>query len=162
LPRFRETEGELTLRVLVQRVRGASVRVDDQVVGEIGHGLLLFVGVRREDTAEEAHFLAGKVANLRVFEDDAGKMNLSALDLGLAVLVVSQFTLYADLRKGRRPSFIKAALPEAARPLVDQLGAELSSLGLTVASGEFGANMQISLVNDGPVTIWLDSEELRG
>jgi D-tyrosyl-tRNA(Tyr) deacylase len=149
------------MRILVQRVREAAVRVDDMVIGEIGQGLLLFVGVERDDTEQDATFLANKVANLRIFEDEAGKMNRSALDLGLAALVVSQFTLYADLRKGRRPSFIKAALPEVARPLVEHVAGELRSSGVRVESGEFGANMQISLINDGPVTIWLDSTELR-
>ena len=149
------------MRILVQRVREAAVRVEGVVIGEIGQGLLLFVGVEHDDAEQDAEFLANKVANLRIFEDDAGKMNRSALDLGLAALVVSQFTLYADLRKGRRPSFIKAALPEVARPLVERVAEELRSAGVTVESGEFGANMQISLINDGPVTIWLDSTELR-
>ena len=149
------------MRILVQRVREATVRVDRIVIGEIGQGLLLFVGVEHDDVEQDAVFLAAKVANLRIFEDDAGKMNCSALELGLAMLVVSQFTLYADLRKGRRPSFIKAALPGVARPLVERVASELRSLGVTVESGEFGANMQISLINDGPVTIWLDSTELR-
>jgi len=149
------------MRILVQRVREATVRVDRLVIGEIGQGLLLFVGVEHDDVEQDAVFLAAKVANLRIFEDDAGKMNCSALELGLAMLVVSQFTLYADLRKGRRPSFIKAALPGVARPLVERVASELRSLGVTVESGEFGANMQISLINDGPVTIWLDSTELR-
>ncbi|MDI3338906.1 MAG: D-aminoacyl-tRNA deacylase [Sphaerobacter sp.] len=149
------------MRVLVQRVTEASVRVDDRVVGAIGPGLLLLVGVRPGDTEAEAEFLANKVANLRIFEDEAGKMNRSALELGLSALVVSQFTLYADARKGRRPSFVHAAPPEVASPLVDHLAQELRRLGLTVATGEFGAHMHVALVNDGPVTIWLDSEELR-
>lgn len=149
------------MRVLLQRVREAAVRVDDRVIGEIGQGLLLFVGVEPDDSEIDARFLAGKIANLRIFEDQAGKMNLSALELGLACLVVSQFTLYADLRKGRRPSFIRAALPDIARPLVDTVADELRSMGLHVSNGEFGANMQISLINDGPVTIWMDSDDLR-
>lgn len=137
------------------------MRVDDRVVGEIGPGLLLLVGVTDGDTEEEATFLANKVANLRIFEDEEGKMNRSALELGLSALVVSQFTLYADTRKGRRPSFIRAAAPEVASPLVDYLAQQLRELGLNVATGEFGAHMHVSLVNDGPVTIWLDTDELR-
>ena len=109
------------MRVLIQRVSEAAVRVDDRVVGEIGPGLLLLVGVTDGDTEAEATFLANKVANLRIFEDEEGKMNRSALELGLSALVVSQFTLYADTRKGRRPSFIRAAAPEVASPLVDRL-----------------------------------------
>lgn len=149
------------MRVLIQRVSEAAVRVDDRVVGEIGPGLLLLVGVTDGDTEAEATFLANKVANLRIFEDEEGKMNRSALELGLSALVVSQFTLYADTRKGRRPSFIRAAAPEVASPLVDRLAQQLRELGLTVATGEFGAHMHVSLVNDGPVTIWLDTDELR-
>ncbi|ACZ38146.1 D-aminoacyl-tRNA deacylase [Sphaerobacter thermophilus] len=149
------------MRVLIQRVSEAAVRVDDRVVGEIGPGLLLLVGVTDGDTEEEATFLANKVANLRIFEDEEGKMNRSALELGLSALVVSQFTLYADTRKGRRPSFIRAAAPEVASPLVDYLAQQLRELGLNVATGEFGAHMHVSLVNDGPVTIWLDTDELR-
>ena len=149
------------MRVLIQRGSEAAVRVDDRVVGEIGPGLLLLVGVTDGDTEAEATFLANKVANLRIFEDEEGKMNRSALELGLSALVVSQFTLYADTRKGRRPSFIRAAAPEVASPLVDRLAQQLRELGLTVATGEFGAHMHVSLVNDGPVTIWLDTDELR-
>lgn len=149
------------MRVLVQRVSEAAVRVDGRTVGEIGPGLLLLVGVREGDGPEEARFLAGKVAHLRIFEDDAGKMNRSALDLGLSALVVSQFTLYGDARKGRRPSFVHAAPPEVARPLVDSVAEELRRLGLHVQAGEFAAHMRVRLVNDGPVTIWLDSDELR-
>jgi D-tyrosyl-tRNA(Tyr) deacylase len=155
------------MRVLVQRVSRASVTVGDEITGAIDRGLLLLVGVTHGDTAEEADFLAAKTANLRIFEDAAGNMNRSALDLAAAgeevgILVVSQFTLYADARKGRRPSFVRAAPPDEAAPLVDRLADELRGLGLTVGEGRFGAEMAVELVNDGPVTIWLDTAELRG
>ena len=156
------------MRALLQRVTRASVTVDGELIGEIGTGFLILLGVTQEDTAEEGTFLAGKVANLRVFEDDAGAMNRSALDLlgdepaDVAMLVVSQFTLYADARKGRRPSFVKAARPEQASPLVDAFADELRALGLPVKQGVFGAEMKVELLNDGPVTIWLDTAELRG
>ncbi len=136
--------------------------MDGQVVGAIGPGLLLLVGVRRGDDLATAEWLAQKVAHLRIFEDEAGKMNRSVLEVGGSALVVSQFTLYADVRKGRRPSFIEAAPPEEARPLVDAFADALRRLGLPVETGVFGAHMDVELVNDGPVTIWLDSAELRG
>lgn len=154
------------MRVLLQRVRSASVMVDDEVVGEIGPGLLLLTGVAPDDTDATAVKVADKVANLRIFPDAVGHMNRSLLDLhaaepgGWGVLVVSQFTLYADVRKGRRPSFVGAARPEIAVPLLDGFVAALSSLGLPVATGQFGADMQVRLLNDGPVTIWLDSAAL--
>jgi D-tyrosyl-tRNA(Tyr) deacylase len=153
------------MRVLAQRVTRAQVTVDDETVGEIGPGFLLLAGVTPTDTSAEADLLARKVAHLRVFDDADGHLNRSALDLmasgePVGMLVVSQFTLYADCRKGRRPSFIGAAAPDQAGPLVDRLGAGLRELGFPVAMGVFGADMQIELVNDGPVTIWLDSAEL--
>ena len=156
------------MRALLQRVTRASVTVDGELISEIGTGFLILLGVTQDDTAEEGAFLAGKVANLRVFEDDAGAMNRSALDLlgdvaaDVAMLVVSQFTLYADARKGRRPSFVRAARPERASPLVDAFADELRALGLPVKQGVFGAEMKVELLNDGPVTIWLDTAELRG
>lgn len=149
------------MRVLVQRVSEASVTVAGSRIGAIGPGLLLLVGVTMTDDAEDARYLAGKVANLRVFEDEAGKMNRSALECGYAALVVSQFTLYGDTRKGRRPSFVRAAPPAQAEPLVDLFAAELRSAGLPVETGHFGAEMAVGLVNAGPVTLWLDTAELR-
>ncbi len=156
------------MRVLAQRVTKASVTVDGEIIGQIGRGFLLLVGVTRCDTDADCTFLANKIANLRVFDDADGQLNRSMLDLAagdprsVGALVVSQFTLYADARKGRRPSFVRAAAPEQAAPLVDLLSTTLSELGLTVARGRFGAEMSVDLTNDGPVTIWLDTAELRG
>jgi D-aminoacyl-tRNA deacylase len=153
------------VRVLVQRVLRAKVTVAEETTGQIERGFLLLVGVTLDDTAAAADLLARKVANLRVFDDADGNLNRSALDLLEAgepiwMLVVSQFTLYADCRKGRRPSFVRAAPPAIAEPLVDGFADGLRALGLTVAMGRFGAEMQVELVNDGPVTIWLDTAEL--
>jgi D-aminoacyl-tRNA deacylase len=153
------------MRVLAQRVAQARVTVDGETAGEIGPGFLLLVGITPADTDATVDLLARKVANLRVFDDAAGNLNRSALDLQAAgdavgMLVVSQFTLYADCRKGRRPNFVDAAPPCLAAPLVDRFVAELRTLGLPVATGRFGAEMQVELVNDGPVTIWLDSADL--
>ncbi|MBA2453885.1 MAG: D-tyrosyl-tRNA(Tyr) deacylase [Chloroflexia bacterium] len=150
------------MRVLLQRVSEAAVDVGSERVGEIGRGLLLLVGAAPDDTGDDVRYLAEKITNLRIFADDDGKMNRSALDYGYELLVVSQFTLHANVRKGRRPSFIGAAGPEIAEPLVESLVAELRSTGLGVETGCFGAEMAVSLVNDGPVTIWLDTGDLRG
>ena len=149
------------MRTLIQRGSRAGVTVDGQVVGQIGPGLLVLLGVGTGDGPAEVEYLAGKIAHLRIFEDAEGKMNRSVLDTGGAVLVVSQFTLYADTRKGRRPSFIDAAPPAAAAALVAAFAAALQARGLPVATGQFQAHMQVALVNDGPVTIWLDSAERR-
>ncbi len=148
------------MRVLLQRVSRASVTVDGEIVGQIGGGLLLFVGVGLNDGTSEAEYLASKIANLRIFPDAEGRMNLSMLDSRGSALVVSQFTLYADARKGRRPSFVGAAQPEQAIPILDHFVAWLEDLGTPVARGRFGAMMDVELVNDGPVTIWLDTAEL--
>ena len=144
------------MRVLLQRVREASVTVDGRVVGAVGHGFCLLVGFTHGDTDREVAWMADKVATLRVFEDDQGKMNRALGEVGGGVLVVSQFTLYADAAQGRRPSFVAAARPEAARGCCDRFVAALAERGLPVATGEFGAMMQVALVNDGPVTIWLE------
>jgi D-tyrosyl-tRNA(Tyr) deacylase len=141
-------------------VSEASVTVDGEVVGEIGRGLLVLLGIAQDDGSRQVDWLARKIAGLRIFEDDAGKMNLAVGEIGGQVLVVSQFTLYGDARKGRRPSFIEAARPELAEPLVEQFAAQVASQGLVVARGRFGASMQVALINDGPVTLWLDTAEI--
>jgi len=140
----------------LQRVRQASVTVEGRTVGAIGPGLLVLLGVGRGDGEAEAVALADRIAGLRIFEDATGKMNLSLLDTHRAALLVSQFTLYADTRKGRRPSFVDAAPPDEARRLYARACEALRALGVTVAEGVFAAQMQVALVNDGPVTIWLD------
>jgi D-tyrosyl-tRNA(Tyr) deacylase len=147
------------MRALIQRVCEASVTVAGQAVARIGPGLLVLLGVGAGDTESDVAYLAPKVAHLRIFEDEAGKMNRSLLEVNGAALVVSQFTLYADTRKGRRPSFTDAAPPAEAAALVEAFAAALRELGLPVAQGIFQAEMQVALVNDGPVTIWIDSAE---
>ena len=149
------------MRVVIQRCSRAEVRIDGEVVGQIGRGFMLLVGVTDGDTEREADLLAKKTAQMRVFEDAEGKMNLSLLDIGGAVLSISQFTLYADCRKGNRPSFIRAARPETAEPLYDYFNRVLrEQYGLQVETGRFGADMKVDFINDGPVTILLDSAEL--
>ena len=145
------------MRAVVQRVSQASVKVDGQDVGEIERGLLVLLGVTHADTESDAVYMASKIAGLRIFEDDAGKMNLSVVDIGGAVLAVSQFTLYGDVRKGKRPSFDDAARPERARELYEKFVCEIRALGLPCETGQFQAHMNVSLTNDGPVTILLDS-----
>ena len=147
------------MRAVIQCVSRASVTVDGRVTGEIGAGLLVLLGVGRTDNPESASYLAEKIANLRIFADDAGKMNFSLLDTGGSVLVVSQFTLYGDTRGGRRPSYIQAAPPEEAIRLYEEFVRALRAAGATVATGVFQADMQVELVNDGPVTVLLDSEK---
>jgi D-tyrosyl-tRNA(Tyr) deacylase len=144
------------MRAVVQRVSKGSVTVDGEVTGSIGQGLVVLVGVTHDDGDDEARFLANKIANLRIFADDEGKFNLSALDVGAAALVVSQFTLYGDARKGRRPSFVKAAPPEIAEPLIERFVSFLEEEGLRVETGVFGAMMLVEIHNDGPVTIILE------
>ncbi len=150
------------MRVLVQRVAWSRVSVGGHPVAEIGPGVLLLVGVTHTDTEAEARWLARKVANLRIFEDDQGKMNRSLLDVKGEALVVSQFTLYGDASKGRRPSFVKAAPPEHAAPLVERFAQFLQEEGVPVQTGRFGAYMQVELCNDGPVTLWLEREHQGG
>ena len=146
------------MRVLLQRVSEASVTIEDQVTGRINRGFLLLVGFAPTDTLAQVGWMAEKVSGLRLFADAEGKMNLDLAAVGGAVLVVSQFTLYGDAGKGRRPSFIGAARPETAIPLYEAMIAELRARGLTVATGEFGADMKVALVNDGPVTLLLEHE----
>jgi D-aminoacyl-tRNA deacylase len=147
------------VRSLLQRTTGARVRVDGDVVGEIGPGLVILVGVGPEDTDMVAVELARKAAELRIFRDEDGRTNRSLLDVGGSALVVSQFTLFADTRRGRRPGFTGAAAPDLAAALVERFAAALRALGVEVAQGRFGAEMAVELVNDGPFTIWLDTAD---
>ncbi len=146
------------MRLVVQRVSEASVNLAGQRVAQIGPGLLILVGIGPQDGHEQTNYLAEKIAHLRIFEDEAGKMNRSVIDTDGEAIVVSQFTLYADTRKGRRPSFISAALPEVARPLVDHFANLLRQKGIPTQTGVFGEDMQVALVNDGPVTIWIERD----
>lgn len=145
------------MRIVLQRVSEASVTVEGKTAGQIGRGALLLVGVGKDDTERDADYLAEKIAHLRIFSDTAGKMNLSLLDVGGAALVVSQFTLYGDCRKGRRPGFDAAAPPELANKLYEYLAAKIRLLGVRVETGVFQASMAVKLVNDGPVTFVLES-----
>jgi D-tyrosyl-tRNA(Tyr) deacylase len=147
------------MRAVVQRVSEASVTVEDRIVGEIGHGFLILLGVGRDDKPEDADYLVEKITNLRVFTDDQGKMNLSITDTGGAMLVVSQFTLFGDVRRGRRPSYTDAAEPEKANQLYQYFVERVRARGIKTETGIFQAMMQVHLINDGPVTILLDSRK---
>ncbi len=148
------------MRVVVQRVKESSVAIEGQVVGRSAQGLMVLIGVEVGDTEKDLAYIADKVPNLRIFEDEAGKMNLSLLDIQGQILAISQFTLLGDARGGRRPSFIAAARPDTAVPMYEALVQKWRSMGIHVETGEFGADMQVSLINDGPVTILLDSRRL--
>lgn len=147
------------MRAVIQKVSQGSVTVHGEVTGQIAQGLLVLLGVTHDDTQQDARYLAEKIANLRIFEDAADKLNLSVKDIGGAVLSVSQFTLYGDCRKGRRPSFTEAARPEQATVLYEQFNCFLEAEGVTVQTGRFQTHMEVALVNDGPVTILLDSKK---
>ncbi|MFB0844354.1 D-aminoacyl-tRNA deacylase [Paenibacillus oleatilyticus] len=147
------------MRVVLQRSKAAQVTVNGETVGRIDHGLVLLVGIADGDTEEDARYLADKIAGLRIFEDEQGKMNHSVLETGGQVLSISQFTLYGDCRKGRRPNFMAAARPELAEPLYERFNGMLREAGLHVETGRFGAMMDVSLVNDGPVTLIVESKQ---
>ena len=147
------------MRAVVQRVASSRVTVDERVTGEVKKGLLVLLGVTHDDTSKDVDYMVDKVTNLRIFEDDNDKMNLSLKDIGGEVMAVSQFTLYGDARKGRRPSFSDAARPDVANPLYEEFVEKLRAQGITVGTGEFGAHMMVELTNDGPVTILLESKK---
>jgi D-tyrosyl-tRNA(Tyr) deacylase len=147
------------LRAVVQRVKESQVKVDDEVIGSIDEGLLIFLGIGNEDSMDDIDYLIDKVINLRIFEDVDGKMNLSALDLEKDIMVVSQFTLYGDCRKGRRPSFFDAAPPDKAERLYDVFVSKINDYDLNIETGEFQAMMDVDLINDGPVTLLIDSKK---
>ena len=147
------------MRAVLQRVSSASVRVDGDVIGKIGHGILVLLGVAELDSDSDVEYMVDKIVNLRIFTDDAGKMNHSVLDIGGGILVDSQFTLYGDVRRGRRPSFVKAAQPALARQLYERFIERAKLSGLNVESGEFQAMMEVELINDGPVTILIDTQQ---
>lgn len=149
------------MRAVIQRVGHGSVTIDGQEVSAIGRGFLILLGISPQDTRQQADFLAQKCADLRVFEDDQGKMNLDLAQVGGEVLVVSQFTLYGDCRKGNRPSFTAAARPEVAIPLYQRFVEQLRGRGIPVQTGEFGADMKVELLNDGPVTILMDTDQMK-
>ncbi len=146
------------MRVVVQRVEKGKVTVDDHTVAEIGRGVVILLGIGPDDGEEQARYLAEKIANLRIFADEKGKTNLSLLDISGEAIIVSQFTLYADTRKGRRPSFVKAAPPEVAEPLVEHFAGLMGAQGVPTQTGQFGAKMLVEIFNDGPVTIWMERE----
>jgi D-tyrosyl-tRNA(Tyr) deacylase len=158
--RDKSTRLDIIMRALLQRVTNGRVTIEGRVKGEIGNGLVILLGVGAGDTEAEIEPLANKIANLRIFSDSEGKFNLSAMDVKAEMLVVSQFTLYADCRKGRRPSFTDAARPEIASPLCDSFVEKLRALGFKVETGEFQADMLVEIHNAGPVTIWLDTDDL--
>ncbi|WNF37615.1 D-aminoacyl-tRNA deacylase [Bacillaceae bacterium IKA-2] len=145
------------MRVVVQRTKAASVVVNEEIVGKISYGFMLLVGITHDDTEADVTFLVDKIVNLRIFEDDAGKMNLSLLDVSGQILSISQFTLYGDCRKGRRPNFMSAAKPDYAKELYDLFNQKLQDKGVTVETGVFGEMMEVQLINHGPVTLIVDS-----
>ena len=147
------------MRIVIQRVQNASVSVENKVIGEIDEGYMILVGVGEEDSEKDAEYLADKTAGLRLFDDDEGKINLSIKDVGGSILAISQFTLYADTKKGKRPSFVRAAKQEKAERLYEYFMSCLKSAGLRVEKGQFGAHMKIDMINDGPVTILIDSNK---
>jgi len=148
------------MRAVVQRVKSANVKVNDKIIGSIGQGILLFLGVEETDQETDLEYMCEKIPNLRIFEDENGKMNKSLLDVEGSILVISQFTLLGDARKGRRPSFTDAAKPEKAIPMYEKFIACMKEKNITTQSGEFGAEMEVELINDGPVTILLDSKKV--